>query len=127
MEENQPTTFEKFIVMIGELAPDGKSVLPRTMTWNGRDSKELEVSNRIETLEPLWTISMGMSEHSAPWLNQAGVTEVTVGRLVELQAMLATLSPIAPPQARDRLNWMINWIQFSAMNFSRPVIVIETK
>lgn len=127
MKENQPSTFEKFIVTIGELAPDGKSVLPRTMTWNGKDSKELEVSNRMETLEPLWTISMGMSEYSAPWLNQAGVTEVTVGRLVELQAMLATLSPIAPPQARDRLNWMINWIQFSVMNFSRPAIVIETK
>jgi len=121
-KENQQPTFERFIVSVGELAEDGLSVVPDVM-GTFKDS----VPNRLETLEPIWTLSVNMSDYVAPWLSKAGVIELTPQHLVDVQAMQTSLSPLSIPMARARLNWLANWIQHALMSYKKPTLVVETK
>ena len=121
-KENQKPTVSKFIISIGELTADGTSVRPlRMLLSNGF------AWNKMEVYEPLWSISMCSSDVEAPWLTQPGITKLTPQHLVEVNGMLATLSPLVGMHARHRLNWLINWIQASIMESNECVIMVQTE
>jgi hypothetical protein len=121
-KENQQPKVNKFIISIGELTADGTSVRPTRMLFS-----DGFVDNKLEVHELNWLISMGSSETEEPWLTRPGITKITPQHLVAVNGLLATLSPLAPVQARQRLNWLINWIQASIMESNECVIMVQTE